>query len=96
MDFNVDNHILRLNFIEFLTSFLEGEVELAMVLQLNERIYQRDHATLSNSLVIVSTKLHNLKEKIDDEQQVDKETILNIVNESVLELLNTKKTVKYK
>lgn len=87
MQDKIDVHILEMNFLEFLTSFLEGRTPLTMILQINERIYTRDHATLSESLITVSTKLHELKEKVDRKEEQDEETIINIVNDCVLELI---------
>ncbi len=87
---NVETQILELNFLEFLTSFLEARVTLPTIFLINERIYNRDHKTLSQSLITVTSELHDLKERIDRGEKIDKETIMNIVNDSVLELIGDK------
>jgi len=85
---NIDLHILRMNFIEFLTSFLEGEVKLSVVLQVNERIYQRDPTSLSLIFIQVTKDLHNLKERVDHGELIDKDTINNTISDSILRLID--------
>lgn len=83
----VEQKILQLNFVEFLTSFLDKKVNFAMVLELNERIYERDHRTLSQPLQEVTTTLHDVKKQIDRGEVIGTESIHTLVNNSVLMLI---------
>lgn len=88
MKYDVETRILELNFLEFLTTFLEGKVNLPMVLAVNERIYDRDPATLSESLLKVTGTLHEIKKRIDLGETIDHDSMLNIVNDCVLLLID--------
>lgn len=85
---NVELQVLEMNFLEFLTYFLEGRITLAMVFQLNEKIYSRDHTELSQHLITASTVLHNLKKRVDSGEQIGQEVIINIINDTILELID--------
>jgi hypothetical protein len=86
---DVDLHLLHMNYLEFLTMYLEGRLSLPLVLQMNERIYRRDHATLSPILIKATTALFDMKERIDHGEEVDQETIDSLINDIVLELIKT-------
>ena len=85
---DIELHILQMNFVEFLTSFLEGRVSLSTILEVNERIYNRDHATLSQFLITVTEDLHEFKKRIDHGEIIDKDTINNTVSDGLLKLLD--------
>lgn len=91
MTYTVETRILELNFLEFLTSFLEGKVDLAQIFQLNERIYTKNHAALSQPLIKISTELHELKEKIDRGAAIENEAVMNVINDCVLLLIESDK-----
>lgn len=84
-------HVLEINFLEFLTGFLEGRVQLTVILQTNERIYSRDHTLLSESLITVSSSLHQLKLRIDKGETLGSDSIINIVNDNMLVLIEGQK-----
>jgi hypothetical protein len=86
---DVDLHLLHMNYLEFLTMYLEGRLSLPLVLQMNERIYKRDHATLSPLLIKATTALYDIKERIDHGEAREQETIDDVINDIVLELLKT-------
>ena len=88
---NVEVHILKMNFLEFLTSYLEGRTTLSMILKMSERIRARDTTTLSPSLISATTTLHKLKESIDRGEKMDTETVVNIVDDVVLSLTDRSK-----
>lgn len=94
MQKNVDLQILEMNFLEFLTSFLEGRIKLPVILQVNERIYNRGYEALSPTLFAVATRLHELKSRIDLGEQIDNETIMNEINENVLALIDNQEKKK--
>ncbi len=85
---DIDQHILHINFVEFLTSYLEGNTTLQMIFKMSERIRTRDQKTLSPSLITATTTLHNLKERIDRGEKIDKETITYVVDDILLDLTN--------
>jgi len=89
MEYDVELHILKLNFLEFLTLFLDAKANLPMILELNERVYCRNHATLPESLLTTVISLHSVKERLDRKEHIENETILNLVNDCVLTLLNS-------
>jgi hypothetical protein len=86
---DVDLYLLEMNYLEFLTIYLEGRLPLPLVLQMNERIYRRDHATLSPLLIKATTALYDIKERIDHGEAIEKETIDDVINDIVLEFLKT-------
>jgi hypothetical protein len=86
---DVDLYLLQQNYLEFLTMYLEGTLSLPLVLQMNERIYRRDHATLSPMLVKAATELYDFKERIDHGEKIEKDTIDNVINDIILEFLKT-------
>ena len=83
---DIDNHNLQLNFLEFLTFYLEDRATLQDVLKANERIYTRDHKTLSKQLISATTSIHKLKRRIDNKEKVNAETITNTITDAILEL----------
>jgi hypothetical protein len=89
MEPDVNLHLLQMNYLEFLTMYLEGRISLPLVLQMNERIYRRDHATLSPILVKTTTALFDIKERIDHGEEIDRDTIDSLINDNVLELIKT-------
>lgn len=91
MGYDVELHILKLNFLEFLSLFLETKADLPMILELNERIYARNHATLPNSLLTVVTTLHSVKERLDRKEQIEIKSILNLVDDCVITLISSNK-----
>jgi hypothetical protein len=85
---DVELHDFHMNFVECLTSFMEGRATLPMIFQLNERIYNRDRTALSQSLIEATKTLHHLKERIDHGEKVDQDTINTIINDSLLKLID--------
>ena len=83
---DIDQHILHINFVEFLTSYLEGNTTLSMIFTMSERIGTRDPKTLSPSLIAATTTLFKLKERIDRGEKIDKETIINTIDDILLDL----------
>ena len=88
---DIDSHLLRMNFIEFLTSYLEGRVSLAMVLHINERVYTRDPQTLPQPLVEATQTLHGLKKRVDEGEAIVEDTFVNTINDIVLNLITINK-----
>lgn len=89
MENDVDLHLLQMNYLEFLTIYLEGRISLLLVLQMNERIYRRDHDTLSPILIKATTELFDIKKRIDHGEEIDKHKIDYSINNIVLELIKT-------
>jgi hypothetical protein len=89
MKTDADLYLLQVNYLEFLTMYLDGRVSLPLVLQMNERIYRRDHTSLSPILIKATTELFDLKERIDKGEEVTKNAIDYSINTIVLELLKT-------
>ncbi|HSA83910.1 MAG TPA: hypothetical protein VLF20_03415 [Patescibacteria group bacterium] len=87
IDTNIDSHILRINLIEFLTSYLEGRTAFDVVLQVTERIYQRDPSTLSPVIIDVVTTFHEVKIQFDAGEEIQEDTVKNTVNDLILRLL---------
>lgn len=94
MQDKIDVHILEMNFLEFLTSFLEGRIKLPVILQVNERIYNRGYEALSPTLFAVATRLHELKSRIDQGEQIDNESIMNEISDTILTLINNQEKKK--
>jgi hypothetical protein len=86
---DVNLYLLETNYLEFLTMYLEGRISLQLVLQMNERVYKRDRAKLSPMLIKATTELYDFKERIDHGEEIEKDTIDNVVNDIVLEFLKT-------
>ena len=83
-----DMHVLRINLIEFLTKYLEGNVSLITVLKISERLSLRDPQTLSPSLLFANRELSALKKRIDQGESIHQDVISNIINDVVLQLID--------
>ncbi len=89
MKIDVDIHILELNYLELLVSYIEKRTTLATILEINERIYKRPIEKLSKTLIASITPVHKLKERIDRGEQVDEDEISNTITDVMLKLSST-------
>ena len=86
---DIELHQLEMNYLEMLVGYIEGETTLTTILQLNERIYKRPVESLSKTLVKATTRIHKLKERLDERGQVNEEEISNAITDAMLHLTTT-------
>jgi len=86
MTSDVDTHILRMNYVECLVNYLEGTMALPVVLELTERLRQRDPQTLSTPLRSAVAELHHLNQRVAQGEELDRDTINDAVSAALLDL----------
>ncbi|GEM_PF-6482065 len=86
MKIDVDQHILHMNFVTYLVSYLERKTDFPSIMKMSEIIYARDHKTLLQPLLTATKRLHTLKEQMDRGEAIDEETKIGFINEIVLDL----------
>ena len=86
MQDDIDVTILTMNFLEFLTNYLEGKVPLEKVFELNDRIQLQNPN--SPSLQSATTALRSLQQRLDQEETVDEEEITDSITEVVMSLID--------
>ncbi len=83
---DVDAHLLRMNVVECLLSYLEGRIELPAVLQLGERLQQREPQTLSEPMRMAVADLQQLNQRAGEGKELDEGTVTDAVNTALLRL----------